>query len=155
MGRKRKIVRKSPEVRKSEILALLTRKPSTTSDIAKAMTMHTSSVGTFLNEMAEDGVITYAGEGGRGDPYIFSVSGKSNGSKKSNGTAMVKAAATPTVVETMRITADQLPKDEVVFGACALAIRKAEKRGEVTLTRDSPVMDLLNFAVEAHIAQGT
>lgn len=159
MGR-RKITRKPAAERKADICKLLGRKPSKTTEIAKALKLNASTVSTFLNEMIEEGTVDYAGEGGRSDPYVFSLVNKPNGTRPTkpkrtngNGTAIAKRETTAVIVETLRVTADQLSDDEVVFGACALALRKAGKRGKVTLKADSPVMGLLAYAVDAHIAQ--
>jgi DNA-binding IclR family transcriptional regulator len=147
MARRKKITRKSPAIRKEELRVHLARKPSKTSELAKAMGMHASSVGGLLNEMIDAGEVIYQGEGGRGDPYIFTLVEKNGTSTKS----LVRAKKAE-IVETLRVTADELPVDEAVIGACALALRKADKRGYVTVAADSPVMGLLAFAVDKHIA---
>ena len=152
MGRRKKIVRKSSETRMKEISSLLAHKPAKTSEIAKAMNMHSSSVNTFLNKMVDAGEVIYQGEGGKGDPYVFSLAASDKKVKVGKKTTAMVKAKKAEIVETLRVTAEDLPADEVVIGACALALRKVEKRGTVTLRADSPVMGLLAFAVDAHIA---
>lgn len=165
MGKKKPYTRKSPKERDKEALRHLGRKPATCAQLAKRMNMSSSGTLKVLERLFEAGRVTVAGEGGRGDPYLYSVAGatprapaRKKPPKKEKTAVLivnpdeVKETRNGTKVQTRSVkNGDMSMENALALGASSLIVRTVEQKGSLTLTPDSPLFKMLQGSVDFHI----
>jgi len=166
---KSKVTRKSPKEREKEVLRHLGHKPMTSTQLAKKMSMTPSGVTPALERLIEAGRIEYSGNGGKGDPYVYSIkvstmpAAPSKSQKtgrlpqtEKDATLIIHPDTTKTtkhgaVVQTRSVKARAAMENTMALGAASLLVRTVEQKGHVTLTQDSPLFKMLQGSVDFHI----